>query len=132
MTDKIFDFLSGEHNRKTRHESEVFKTTAKDKDIIHSYRNWLKLQGFVEYDIAMIEMEKPINFKAYPHIRPACLPDEDDVDKKYPDFTFGTGVCWGATEVVESCGGLIANPKSISDAQIAGGEQSISCFCHII
>ena len=75
----------------------------------------MKLQGFVEHDIAMIEMEKPINFKAYPYIRPACLPDEDDVDKKYPDFTFGTVVGWGATEVVESRGGLIANPKSVSD-----------------
>jgi len=108
----------GEHDRKVRYDSEVFKTTAKDKDIIYSYKNLLKLKGFVEYDIAMLELEKPVNFFAYPHIRPACLPDEDDVNKDYPDFTFGTVVGWGATAVVENRGSLIADYKSISDVPI--------------
>ena len=93
---------------RTKHESEVFKTTAKDKDIIHSYKNLLKLLGYVEYDVAMIELEKPVNFKAYPHIRPVCLPAKTDVEKEYPDFTFGTVVGWGATAVIEIRGSLIA------------------------
>ena len=100
---------------RTKHESEVFKTTAKDKDIIHSYKNLLKLLGYVEYDVAMIELEKPVNFKAYPHIRPVCLPAKTDVEKEYPDFTFGTVVGWGATAVVENRGNLIADLNSVSN-----------------
>ena len=37
-------------------------------DVHNSYRYQPK-EGTVEYDIALLELEKPVNFKEYKHIR---------------------------------------------------------------
>ena len=99
-------FYPGEHNRKERHETEAFVTEARLSSFrLHSaYENLLRIEkeGFVENDVATLELESPVDFLAYPHIRPACLPEERDVDKSFPTNQFGTVVGWGYTRHTSS------------------------------
>ena len=71
--------------------------------------------GTIKFDIAILELEEPVDFVKYPHIRcsvvcftknssnqfmfrPACLPDEDDLTLDFSNRT-GTLVGWGAQTV---------------------------------
>lgn len=91
----------GEHNRKQRFETDAFITKAKISSYrLHpGYKNLLNIEnkGYVENDIASLELETPVDFTAYPHIRPACLPDEEEIDEPFPDNQVGTVVGWGFT-----------------------------------
>ena len=91
----------GEHNRKLRYETDAFITKAKISSYrLHpGYKNLLNIEdkGYVENDIASLELETPVDYTAYPHIRPACLPGEEDVDEDYPSNQVGTVVGWGFT-----------------------------------
>ena len=57
----------------------------------------IKQGGYVEYDIALLELATPVNFARYPHIRPACLPAA--ADQLYPRNSVGIVVGWGYTEI---------------------------------
>ena len=91
----------GEHNRKLRYETDAFITKAKISSYrLHpGYKNLLNIEdkGYVENDIASLELETPVDYTAYPHIRPACLPGEEDIDQDYPNNQVGTVVGWGFT-----------------------------------
>ena len=34
----------------------------------------------MEFDIALLELKRPVPFEEYPHIRPICLPENSDLD----------------------------------------------------
>ena len=48
--------------------------------------------------MALLELETPVDFDQFPHIRPVCLPDTEDLQL---DLTERDGVVagWGVTEV---------------------------------
>ena len=94
----------GEHNIKSRGETDTFITKAKISNYrLHpGYKNLLDIEdkGYVENDIASLELETPVDYNAYPHIRPACLPGAEDVDQDFPRNQVGTVVGWGFTRKV--------------------------------
>ena len=51
----------------------------------------------MDYDIALLELERPVPFEEYPHIRPICLPENSALD-----VTSLRGIMsgWGATETL--------------------------------
>ena len=55
-------------------------------------------EGLIRYDVALLELETPVDFDQFPHIRPVCLPDTEDLQL---DLTERDGVVagWGVTEV---------------------------------
>merc|ERR1711953_1198855 len=88
----------GEHNIKLK-EGFEFRTRVKEfgYDVHNSYRYQPK-EGTVEYDIALLELEKPVNFQEYKHIRPICLPSERRINyTARTEIAIVTG--WGATAV---------------------------------
>ena len=54
--------------------------------------------GEARYNVALLELETPVDFDQFPHIRPVCLPDTEDLQL---DLTERDGVVagWGVTEV---------------------------------
>ena len=50
------------------------------------------------YDIALLELETPVCWSEYPHIRPICLPDSEV--QEVSGLT-GTVTGWGATRTLE-------------------------------
>ena len=50
------------------------------------------------YDIALLELETPVCWSEYPHIRPICLPDSEV--QEVSGLT-GTVAGWGATRTLE-------------------------------
>ena len=50
------------------------------------------------FDIALLELEKPVPFGEYPHIRPICLPENSALDVS---SLRGTMSGWGATEILD-------------------------------
>ena len=71
--------------------------------------------GTIKFDVAILELEDPVDFVKYPHIRctvvfftedssnqfmfrPACLPDLDDLALDFSNRT-GTLVGWGVQDV---------------------------------
>ena len=57
------------------------------------------MKGYVDFDIALLELEKPVNFRYYPNIRPACLPSPSDISKTFPSETYGTVIGWGISRI---------------------------------
>ena len=49
------------------------------------------------YDIALLELERPVAWKDYPHIRPICLPENSALDVS---SLRGIMSGWGATETL--------------------------------
>ena len=60
---------SGDHNIRVREGSE-YRTRVKEFgfDIHNSYSHQPEL-GTVEFDIALLELEKPVNFRQFKYIR---------------------------------------------------------------
>ena len=50
------------------------------------------------FDIALLELERPVPFEEYPHIRPICLPENSALDVS---SLRGTMSGWGATEILD-------------------------------
>ena len=50
------------------------------------------------YDIALLELESPVPWKDYPHIRPICLPENSALDVS---SLRGIMSGWGATETLD-------------------------------
>merc|ERR1712066_42506 len=88
----------GEHDVNIK-EGIEFRTRVKrfGYDIHNSYSNKPK-EGIVEYDVALLELEKPGNFDEYKHIRPICLPSGDNIDYA-GKHKIGIVAGWGATTV---------------------------------
>jgi len=105
QTDTI-EIVLGEHNRKLYHETNAFRTVAKRDFAVHnSYKDYLEWKGYVDFDIALLELEKPVDFLNYQNIRPACLPSSSDVSKTFPSETYGTVIGWGYSRIVRYDGG---------------------------
>ena len=50
------------------------------------------------YDIALLELERPVPWEDYPHIRPICLPENSALDVS---SLRGIMSGWGATETLD-------------------------------
>ena len=50
------------------------------------------------YDIALLELERPVPWEEYPHIRPICLPENSALDVS---SLRGIMSGWGATETLD-------------------------------
>jgi len=85
----------GEHDVSKAGETRTFTSKAVDVREHRRYHN-IKGQGLVRYDIALLELETPVDFAKYPKIRPVCLPEPEDFE--LTDKT-GVTVGWGATAV---------------------------------
>jgi len=94
----------GEHDVTNREGFEFTSLVKHFGYTTHSSYKEQKTLGVIEYDIAVLELEKPVDFDNYKHIRPICLPSDTYVDYsgKRVDATV-TG--WGATQIYYSSGG---------------------------
>ena len=54
--------------------------------------------SMMDFDIALLELERPVPFEEYPHIRPICLPENSDLDVS---SLRGIMSGWGATETLD-------------------------------
>jgi len=69
----------------------------------------------INNDFALLKLAEPIDFAAYPHIRPACLPQNDDNDYTgYPAIVSG----WGTT----SSGGDVSNYLQYVDVNVLSND----------
>ena len=57
-----------------------------------------KSGGKMIYDIALLELERPVPWEDYPHIRPICLPENSALDVS---SLRGIMSGWGATETLD-------------------------------
>ena len=57
-----------------------------------------KSGGKMIYDIALLELERPVPWEEYPHIRPICLPENSALDVS---SLRGIMSGWGATETLD-------------------------------
>ena len=57
-----------------------------------------KSGGKMIYDIALLELESPVPWEDYPHIRPICLPENSALDVS---SLRGIMSGWGATETLD-------------------------------
>ena len=64
------------------------------------FKNMLmnKSGGKMIYDIALLELERPVPFEDYPHIRPICRPENSALDVS---SLRGIMSGWGATETLD-------------------------------
>eukprot|EP00092_Neocalanus_flemingeri_P107358 GFUD01137800.1.p1 GENE.GFUD01137800.1~~GFUD01137800.1.p1 ORF type:complete len:395 (-),score=97.10 GFUD01137800.1:165-1349(-) len=87
----------GEHNTRTSQETTTFKTTARP---YRYQKHWSykldRKKGNLVYDFALLELTEPVDWARYPHIRPVCLPGEEERDYS---GEFATLVGWGSTLV---------------------------------
>ena len=63
------------------------------------FKNMLKSkQGMMTFDIALLELERPVPWAEFPHIRPICLPENSALDVS---SLRGTISGWGATRKLD-------------------------------
>ena len=66
--------------------------------VIHSRFKKIKAKHMMmTFDIALLELERPVPWQEYPHIRPICLPENSALDVS---SLRGTMAGWGATETL--------------------------------
>ena len=56
------------------------------------------MQSMMDFDIALLELERPVPWQEYPNIRPICLPENSALDVS---SLRGTMSGWGATETLD-------------------------------
>ena len=56
------------------------------------------MESIMDFDIALLELERPVPFEEYPHIRPICLPENSALDVS---SLSGIMSGWGATETLD-------------------------------
>ena len=67
--------------------------------VIHSRFKKIKAKHMMmTFDIALLELERPVPWQEYPHIRPICLPENSALDVS---SLRGTMAGWGATETLD-------------------------------
>ena len=65
-----FIIISGEHDLFDRSESITFVSKAKKNERKHHEKFFIRRsRGQSKYDFALLTLEKPVDFKKYPHIR---------------------------------------------------------------
>jgi len=70
VTKSSLEVRLGEHRLSTSSESQLLKPGI-EKIVLHpNYDNKTK-----NYDLALLKLGAPVDFEAYPHIRPICLPE---------------------------------------------------------
>merc|ERR1740131_677565 len=84
------EVLLGEHDYYEDYETESLRT-----GVAEIINHWNYDDPTTDNDYALLKLSSPVDFSAYPHIRPACLPKLASVD--YAGFT-GTISGWGTTE----------------------------------
>ena len=97
MAESSFGFkkvicILGAHDR-TLSELTTLRLRAVSVSVHDQYTADIR-QGFVVYDFALLELNEPVNFSLYPHIRPICMPDPKFIETKGDLFTT---VGWGHT-----------------------------------
>ena len=55
-------------------------------------------QSMMTFDIALLELERPVPWEEFPHIRPICLPENSALDVS---SLRGTISGWGATRTLD-------------------------------
>lgn len=122
----------GEHDLNNR---EGFEFTSLVKHFgyttHHSYKEQ-RTRGVIEYDIALLELVKPVDFDHYKHIRPICLPSDTFVEYtgQRVDATV-TG--WGATQIIYSTGsnGIVrGSPDSQSASHVLKKLEDVRLLGH--
>jgi len=83
--------LLGEHDYSSVAESDMLK---RNIEKIVDHPNYDKQTS--NYDFSLMKLAEPIDFSSYPHIRPICLPENDDSD--YSNFV-STVTGWGTTSL---------------------------------
>ena len=64
----------------------------------HRFKKIKSNQMKMTFDIALLELERPVPWQEYPHIRPICLPENSALDVS---SLRGTMAGWGATETLD-------------------------------
>jgi len=101
VSQKAISFIEatlGEHDITIR---EGFEFTSRVRHFGYTIHNSYSEQsrlGVIEYDIAVLELEKPVDFSIYRHIRPICLPSSTYVDYTGLNLS-GIVKGWGTTLV---------------------------------
>ena len=60
--------------------------------------NMKSKQSMMTFDIALLELERPVPWQEYPHVRPICLPENSALDVS---SLRGIMSGWGATETLD-------------------------------
>merc|ERR1712106_608886 len=79
--------LHGEHDVKNQEETSVVR-----ENIIQWVNHPKYDPNTLDHDFSLLKMENPIDFLSHPHIRPICLPENDD--KTYKEYV-ATAIGWG-------------------------------------
>ena len=64
----------------------------------HRFKKIKSKQTMISFDIALLELERPVPFEEYSHIRPICLPENSALDVS---SLRGIMSGWGATETLD-------------------------------
>merc|ERR1712142_109104 len=103
--------LLGEHNYNDNSETETLRMNIASiidhPDYNHQTTN---------YDFSLLKMTQAVDFAAYPHIRPACLPADDSND--YNNFV-ATVTGWGTT----SSGGSTSSKLREVDVEVLTNDE---------
>ena len=112
--------LLGEHDYKSTSETTMVRmaiSQIKDHpDYDHST---------TDIDFSLLKMKKTVDFSAYPHIRPICLPVDASID--YSDFT-ATVTGWGTL----SSGGSTTNKLREVDVKVLSNSACKNRACHTL
>jgi len=108
------EVLLGEHNYDTEDETTALRMSISEIVQHEDYD-----PSTTDVDFSLLKLEYPIDFSAYPHIRPACLPENDDNDYAgYPAIVSG----WGTT----SSGGDVSSYLQYVDVNILSNAECSS------
>jgi len=107
----------GEHDWSTESETRSITRNVVKIEMHNRYS-----EKTMDYDFALLKIDTPVDFSKYEHIRPACLPQTDNIGSE-PDTgmvgDFATVAGWGNTEFrgVNSDVVLQVNVKVVSNSQ---------------
>jgi len=114
------EVLLGEHDYYDDYETESLRA-----GVAEIINHWNYDDPTTDNDYALLKLSSPVDFSAYPHIRPACLPKLASVD--YAGFT-GTISGWGTTE----SGGDTSNVLLAANVTIISNEECRSSMGYSI
>ena len=81
------------------HDSRFEVKARRNIRVIHSRFKKIKAKHMMmTFDIALLELESPVPWEDYPHIRPICLPKNSTLDVS---SLRGIMSGWGATEILD-------------------------------
>merc|ERR1712106_41366 len=102
--------LLGEHDVKNQDETSVVR-----ENIIQWVNHPKYDPNTLDHDFSLLKMENPIDFLSHPHIRPICLPENDD--KTYKEY-LATVIGWGRV----TYGGATANALREVDVNVLSND----------